>query len=115
MAPDGKGSIRIDAKWAIRLEVDEPNAVVAVGVSTDGDELGIASGGVPRDEDPPADWELYAINTVSDAHGTGLADELLDRAVGDRDNLVWVLIDNARARAFYSRHGYVADGETKVH
>src|SRR4051794_30006355 len=51
------------------------------------DEGGIAgmiTAGPPRDDDAPVPLELYAINVLRRAHGTGLADDLMARAVGDR-------------------------------
>src|SRR5919107_1557255 len=46
--------------------------------------VGMVTAGPPRDEDAPAPLELYAINLLRRAHGSGLADELMSRAVGDR-------------------------------
>lgn len=80
------------------------------------DEQGIvamATSGPPRDEDPPVDLELYAINVLERAHGTGLADDLLAHVIGDRAAYLWVLEGNARARAFYRRHGFADDGGRK--
>jgi GNAT superfamily N-acetyltransferase len=80
------------------------------------DELGIVgltSSGPGRDPEPPVPQELYAINVLRRAHGTGLADELLARAVGDRPAYLWVLDGNERAMAFYRRHGFADDGGRK--
>lgn len=80
------------------------------------DELGIvglAASGPPRDADAPVPLELYAINLLRRARGTGLADELLARAVGDRPAYLWVLDGNARAIAFYRRHGFADEGGRK--
>ncbi|HEX4471387.1 MAG TPA: GNAT family N-acetyltransferase [Nocardioides sp.] len=74
---------------------------------------GMATSGPPRDEDPPAPLELYAINVLSRAHGTGLADDLMARAVGDRPAYLWVLEGNERALAFYRRHGFYDEGGRK--
>lgn len=101
--------------YAVRLEVDDPDAVVAVGLSPAGEVLGFASGGPTRDPDGPAEWELYAVNVVATAYGSGLAVDLVAAVVGDRPSSVWVLEENARARAFYAREGWVADGARRVH
>ena len=101
--------------WRVRLEMDEPDGVVAVGVSPSGEVLGFASAGPSRDEDAPCAWELYAVNVVSAAYGTGLGRALLSAATGDRPNHLWVLVDNPRARTFYAKEGYLADGAQKVH
>jgi ribosomal protein S18 acetylase RimI-like enzyme len=74
---------------------------------------GMTSSGPPRDDDPPVPLELYAINVLSRAHGTGLADALLAHAIGDRPAYLWVLDGNDRAVAFYRRHGFTDDGGRK--
>jgi ribosomal protein S18 acetylase RimI-like enzyme len=108
--------VRAAQQWRLRLEVDEPDSVVAVATAgEDGQIVGFASGGPTRDEDAPTGWELYAINVLAAHHGTGLADELVAAAVGDRPASLWVLVDNARAQAFYRRHGFAPDGASKVH
>ena len=43
-----------------------------------------------------------------------MAQRLYDEAVGGRDAYLWVLRDNARARAFYARNGFVPDGAAKI-
>jgi ribosomal protein S18 acetylase RimI-like enzyme len=80
------------------------------------DELGIVGEtaiGPPRDDEPPVDLELYAINVLRRAHGTGLADELMAQAIGDRPAYLWVLEGNQRAIAFYRRHGFTDEGGRK--
>ncbi len=59
-------------------------------------------------------WELYAINLLPRAQGTGLADELLDRSLGDRAAYLWVIEGNERAQAFYRKHGFADDGGRTV-
>lgn len=74
---------------------------------------GMATCGPARDQDAPVPLELYAINVLRRAQGTGLADDLMARAVGDRSSYLWVLEGNDRAVAFYRRHGYADDGGRK--
>jgi GNAT superfamily N-acetyltransferase len=85
-----------------------------VWVALAGDEIvGFASAGPSRDDD--AAFELYAIYVLSSAWGTGLGFELAKAALGDEpDVIVWVLDGNTRARAFYERIGFRADGVTKT-
>ncbi len=99
----------------LRLEVDDPEARVVVAVDADDEVVGLASAGVTRDADAAAAWELYSINAIGELHGSGLADRLLDAAVGTRTVSLWVVVANGRAQAFYRRQGFVADGATKVH
>ena len=74
---------------------------------------GLATSGPARDEDAPVALELYAINVLRRAHGTGLADDLMARAIGDRPAYLWVLEGNDRAIAFYRRHGFSDEGGRK--
>lgn len=76
--------------------------------------IGFAWAGDSRDADRPTDAELYAINVVQAHHGTGAGQLLLSASVGDGPASLWMLEDNPRARAFYERNGFVADGTTKV-
>ena len=71
---------------------------------------GFASAGPSRDDDAPTPWELYAVNLAARARGTGVADALVDRLVGERDASLWVVEANARARAFYERRGFADEG-----
>jgi len=75
--------------------------------------VGMATSGPPRDEDAPVPLELYAINVLRRVHGTGLADELMARTVGDRPAYLWVLEGNERAIGFYRRHGFTDEGGRK--
>jgi ribosomal protein S18 acetylase RimI-like enzyme len=75
--------------------------------------VGMVTSGPARDDDAPVPLELYAINILRRAHGTGLADELLTRAIGDRAAYLWVLEGNDRAIAFYRRHGFADEGGRK--
>ncbi|MEW1954039.1 GNAT family N-acetyltransferase [Terrabacter sp. NPDC080008] len=84
-------------------------------VDPSGALAGFAGAGPSRDEDAPTDWELYVVNLLPHARGTGVADRLLDELVGDRDATLWVVEDNARARAFYARRGFVDEGGRSEH
>jgi GNAT superfamily N-acetyltransferase len=57
-------------------------------------------------DDLPA-LELCSIYVDEAAHGTGLAAELLDAAIGSRDAHLLVFTSNGRAQRFYSKHGFV--------
>ncbi len=97
--------------WRDRLAAaDRGTAWVA---RDDAGIVGFASTGPGRDADRPVDLELIAINVLARAHGTGLADDLLAAAVGDRAAYLWVVDGNERAMAFYRRHGFADDGTRK--
>jgi ribosomal protein S18 acetylase RimI-like enzyme len=100
-------------KWRVRLATTHPGATRLVA-RDDGGIAGFATAGPPRLEDAPVDLELYAINVLARAHGTGLADTLLDAAIGDRPAYLWVVEGNERAIAFYRRHGFADDGGRDV-
>lgn len=83
-------------------------------VDEDGEVVGIAIAGPSRDDDAPTQRELYAIY-VREAHqGTGLADDLLQAALGDGPASLWVYRDNPRASAFYVHHDFIPDGEERT-
>jgi len=78
--------------------------------------IGFASVGPCRDEDASeGEGELYALNVLPEHWGTGLGAELLARASRRLEELgcapvsLWVLSENARARRFYEREGFVLD------
>jgi ribosomal protein S18 acetylase RimI-like enzyme len=99
------------ARWRQRLG-SNPDVVWLLARDEAG-IVGMISAGPPRDDVPPAPLELYAINILRRAHGSGLADELMARVIGDRAAYLWVLEGNARAIAFYRRHGFSDDGGRK--
>jgi len=84
----------------------------------DGEVVGFVSSG-PSDADATR-GEVYAIYVDPAAWSTGAGRALMDRAVaelaalGFADAVLWVLESNARARRFYARCGWIADGATKV-
>jgi GNAT superfamily N-acetyltransferase len=79
-----------------------------------GEVIGIAIAGPTRDEDPQTERELYAIY-VREAHqGTGLADELLQAAIGDGPATLWTYRDNPRASAFYVHHDFIPNGAERT-
>jgi GNAT superfamily N-acetyltransferase len=102
-------------RWRLRFEMDEPDGIVVVATGADGEIVGLASAGPTRDEDAPTEWELYAINVLAAHHGTGVADQLIAAVIAQRPATLWVVRENARAHAFYRRHGFTTGGATKVH
>lgn len=63
--------------------------------------------------------ELWAINVAPEAWGKGLGYALLTAAqealahAGHREAVLWVIAANERARRFYERAGWAADGVEK--
>lgn len=110
----------LDAKlWAQNWHKRAADPQIArrtlVARDADGRVVGFISAGPTRDEYALTEWEVYAVNLLPRAQGTGLADELMARAVGRRPSTLWVLEDNVRAQAFYRRHGFVPEGAHARH
>lgn len=84
-------------------------------------------GGVPcgmlfycpaRDTDLSGYAEIVALYTLPQYWGTGLGRALAERALGEMQPrfsgaALWVFRDNARARRFYEKFGFVPDGKQK--
>lgn len=86
----------------------------------DGTAVGFAWAGPCRDEDgPQGAGELYAINVSPDSWRGGVGTALIEAAHetlaahGFPLAVLWVLPGNDRARRFYERHGWFADGVTR--
>lgn len=89
-----------------------PAGGVWVGL-VDDEVVGFAAAGPSRE--PDAAFQLYAIYVLPSAWGTRVGFELAEAAVGDeRDVVVWVFDENPRARRFYERFGFRADGVSKT-
>ena len=101
-------------------EIAEPPHGHATFVAErDGAVIAFASAGPSRDPDAEGAGELYAIYAAPEAWGAG-SGRALDPEVRahlkDRDHheaTLWVLTQNDRARRFYERTGWFADGGTK--
>jgi GNAT superfamily N-acetyltransferase len=77
------------------------------GAWLDGALVGMAVSGACRDEDRYGEQELYALYVLPSHWGTGVAQALWEAALPFTS--LWVLQDNARARAFYARNGFRPD------
>ena len=74
--------------------------------------VGLAVSGPCRDDDLPDALELGALYVDPGTWRQGVGTALLDACEGV--TVLWVLADNERAQAFYRRHGFAADGGSKV-
>jgi GNAT superfamily N-acetyltransferase len=101
---------RTTAAWA---EVLDGGGSIWLVVGGGGEIVGVAHAGVARDDDAPTPLELAMIYLRAVAQGSGVADALLEMAIGDAPAYLWVLRGNTRAQAFYRRHGFAFDGTTK--
>ena len=57
--------------------------------------------------------ELEAIYVLPEHHGTGIAQALLDAAIGDVPAFLFVARGNPRATRFYERNGFAFDGASE--
>jgi GNAT superfamily N-acetyltransferase len=107
-----------EARWQNNLA--NPAVTVCVAVNEDR-VVGYAVVSASRDEDVVGDrvGELQAIYAHPDCWDTGVGSRLHEHVVDALSELgfceatVWVLEQNDRARRFYERHSWVADGESK--
>lgn len=100
-------------RW--RTILGDPAGHRAQVATADGVVVGFASGGPSRDDPPEPAAELWSIYLLAAHHGTGLADRLLAAVALPAAASVWVATANARARAFYARHGFVPAGPPPDH
>jgi len=108
------------AMWSASLGRDDPSQVTLV-VTEDDAVVGFAAVGPGRGLEPPeVAGELYAINLHPARWREGLGSRLLEAAVtaladlGHDSAMLWVVDANERARRFYERHGWTAEGIEKV-
>jgi len=100
--------------WEERLAGPTPHGVLhRAGVAPDGAIVGIGTAGPGREHETATLRELWAINVLASAHGSGLADLMMAALLGDEPAYLWVLEGNERAISFYRRHGFEPDGVTK--
>jgi ribosomal protein S18 acetylase RimI-like enzyme len=102
-------------EWASYLR-EGPSDQVLTWVALSGIQVvGFVTVGPSRDEDAGrGDREIYSIYLDPGTWGHGVARDLMRTviaAVGDKTPItLWVLAENERARHFYRRHGFQADG-----
>jgi ribosomal protein S18 acetylase RimI-like enzyme len=101
-----------------RTMIESPPDDLRVWVAEEeGSPVGFAVTGVSQDADADRrTGELYAVYLEPDRVGTGVGRTLCDHAIADLRSrgfttaTLWVLETNERARAFYEKAGWGADG-----
>jgi GNAT superfamily N-acetyltransferase len=110
---DGLRAEERAAYWERALRRQDRRGVILVAEQA-GEVIGFATAG--PSPDPEGAGELFAINLDPDHWGTGAGRVLLEAAqeeldrMGFAESVLWVLTGNARARRFYERAGWTADG-----
>lgn len=90
-----------------------------VAVDEDGRIAGFCAVGASRDEDASSDGEVYMLYVAPEHWGSDAGWRLFESGVGYLESrgfpelVLWVLVDNSRARAFYERAGWRPDGKLK--
>jgi ribosomal protein S18 acetylase RimI-like enzyme len=108
-----------ERRWRDVLSAPAPERGTWVAESA-GQVVGFVTSGAVRGQPAqPLTGEVYAIYVLPDCWDRGVGRTLLARAErelmerGYATAMLWVLADNQRARTFYERAGWHADGGTK--
>ena len=81
----------------------------------DGEVVGVAMSGPPLDAGAAWARQLYVLYVLAAHHGTGAGPALLGAVLDPGEPAArWVADPNPRARAFYRKHGFVADGTVQI-
>lgn len=107
---------RRQAMWAEVLSEEDAGERVRVA-RLNGRIVGFVRRGpaVEHQGHPPSrDEQLYALYALASFYGHGVGQALLDEALSGRPAQLWVAKDNARARRFYEKNGFTADGTEQV-
>ena len=95
-------------RWRTNLEAGAEAWVAAAG-----DEIVGFAGAASRDAQAVRPRELECIYVLVEHHGTGIAQTLLDAAIGDVSAFLFVAQGNPRATRFYERNGFAFDGASE--
>ena len=105
--------------WTQLLTTNRQNWTIAVAGSEDENGrqiVGFSSYGPSRQQDLIDEFpiELFTLYTLAEVHGQGTGKLLLDAVLKPGDAMVlWVAENNPRAKSFYKKNGFVADGAKK--
>lgn len=103
--------------WETILSADPLPVAVA---EREGRVIGFAFAGSSEHPDatkgfaPARERHLFTLYLLAHAHGAGIGSALLEAVLEDGPAQLWVYSGNARARAFYERRGFRADGSEFV-
>jgi GNAT superfamily N-acetyltransferase len=104
--------VRRRERWRDQLAREFPGRPLVAVV--DEQVVGFARAGAARAKDgvpPVRSDELWAMYVLPEQHGNGIGALLLDAALpAQRPAELWVAEGNPRARRFYAKHGFAADG-----
>jgi ribosomal protein S18 acetylase RimI-like enzyme len=113
---DGAARERRRVMWSGVLSTDDAGERVHV-VRSGGRIVGLVAHGPAAEHlghPTVRDEQVYALYVLSSCYGQGVGQALLDQALGERPAQLWVAKDNPRARRFYEKNGFTADGTEQV-
>ena len=108
---------RRTAQWCARLASVDGDRFIRVARRLDGEIVGVVQAGPARTVGDFADSELDVLYVLDRYHGSGVGRRLMAAAIeqarsqGARTLGLWVVVGNARARAFYEKAGAVFAAE----
>jgi ribosomal protein S18 acetylase RimI-like enzyme len=113
---DDPGFVAVRERFWSTALTDERYRENRVAVAErDGELIGIAMSGPALDADATWARQLYVLYVHATDHGTGAGPALLAAVVDPQESVaLWVADPNPRAQAFYSKHGFIADGAAQV-
>jgi GNAT superfamily N-acetyltransferase len=76
--------------------------------------VGVAHARAASESGAPAALELVALHLLEVAQGSGIADRLLQMAIGDAPAYLWLQGRDPRAAPFLERHGFRPDGVSRA-
>lgn len=100
-------------RWAFCIDIDDMYNIVII---ENGEYIGTASFCKSRFSELEDFGEIVSVYLLPQYIGNGYGRKLIEYAVGElkslgyRDIFLWVLEENSRARAFYEKVGFRADG-----
>lgn len=119
---EGLDVVARQSMWRRAIEGRRPPGGIFLA-EVSGEVVGFTAVGSYRQPEGALDrtvGEVFAIYVAAEHWSTRAGHALMRAAVdhlaeqGVSEIRLWVLADNPRARRFYERFGYVADGETRV-
>lgn len=99
------------ARWVERLASGARQAFTA---SIEGRLVAVSSATRSRAQPSLPELELNTLYLLREVQGTGLADRMLDAAIGDEAAHLLVFAANDRAQCFYRRLGFSPVGELLI-
>lgn len=101
--------------WTAALTDERYSKNTAAAATLDGRIVGVAMSGPAMDDDAAWESQLYVLYTYASVHGEGAGSDLLNAVIDPKTTAaLWVADPNPRAEAFYRKHGFDADGRSRV-